>query len=124
MGSHRMGGHGPCEATEHACGHGAGAGGWGEACCPHHGMKKWMSPKVVIKVAVMKAKVELLSDRLKPRLEARMGEKLDQTAELIVEALMAKKQMKHAMWKQKLELRERFRELFWGDEEAEEEDED
>jgi hypothetical protein len=106
---------------EHACGPMEGHGGWhGGMGCPYHGAKKWMSPKFVIKIALMKAKVELLSDRLKPRIEAKMGDKMDEVADLIVEAMMSKKQMKHEMIKKKMELKERFREIFYGEEEEEE----
>ncbi len=91
--------------------------------CPEHGMmaRWWKSPKLVLKIALFKAKVHILEEKLRPKLEAELGADLDKVADAIVQAVVKKRRAKIEIMKQTFELKDKLKEIFFeGDEEEEE----
>ena len=88
--------------------HGGYGTGW------EHGDHKAMMWHVV-----RMARVELLKEKVKRKLEAVEGKKLDEMADLLVEARMELRKAKNEFWAKKMDLKEKMMEIF-SDGEAEE----
>ena len=61
---------------------------------------------------VHSAKMELIKEKMKKKLEAAKGKKLDQVAELFVDAMMDEYKDRAGTEKRKEELREKFASIF------------
>jgi ABC-type Zn2+ transport system substrate-binding protein/surface adhesin len=88
--------------------HGDDGKGWA------HGDHKTMMWHVV-----RMARVELLKEKVKKKLEAVEGKKLDEMADLLVEARMELRKAKREFWAKKMDLKEKMMEVF-SDGESEE----
>jgi hypothetical protein len=70
---------------------------------------------------VKMARAELLKEKIKKKLEAVEGKKLDEMADLLVEAKMEMRKARREFWKKKMEMKEKMWEIF-NEGEAEEEE--
>ena len=81
--------------------HGDDGKGW------EHGDRKAMMWHLV-----KEARAELLKEKIKKKLEAIEGKKLDEMAEMLVQARMELKKAKREFWKKKMEMKEKMMEIF------------
>ncbi|DAC72735.1 MAG TPA: hypothetical protein DSN98_03675 [Thermoplasmata archaeon] len=89
------------EETKENCGPDPYGRGW------EHGDHKAMMWHLV-----KEAKAELLKEKIKKRLEAVEGKKLDEIANMLVEAKMEMRKAKKEFWKKKMEMKEKMMEIF------------
>lgn len=107
-----------CGCGGHHCDKGMGTPEMGEKGCHQcQGRTEMMGPKMLMKKAMMEAMVKLLAERLEPKLEEQLGGKMDQVAEIMVQMMLAKRNAKVDLIKQKMLLRQQLRELLFGEEE-------
>lgn len=87
----------------------------------YHG-KSWEygDQKMMMLHLVKMAKIELLKEKIKKKLEATQGKKLDEIANILVEAKTEMHNAKKEFWKKKMEAKEKMMEIF-SVEEGEEE---
>jgi hypothetical protein len=79
-----------------------------EQChCGAHEDKMWMLMHIA-----KKAKMEIIKEKVKKKLEAAEGKQFDEVADMIVEAMLGKRDMMKGMIKKKKEMQERFEAIF------------
>jgi hypothetical protein len=89
------------EEMKENCGHGSYERNW------EHGDNKAMMWHLV-----NEAKAELLREKIKKKLELVEGKKLDEIANMLVEAKMEMRKAKKEFWKKKMEMKEKMMEIF------------
>jgi hypothetical protein len=98
------------ETHDHSCGSDMEHSSCG--CHGNHGGCEDTNPMEELKEAVHAAKKCLLKDKIKAKLEVRIGKKLDKMADLAVELLMGKWEMKSKMMEKKMGMMEKL-ESIW-----------
>ena len=103
------------ECESEGCGCSSGGCGCGQEqcdCSSDNCCEKGYDKIDMFMYLVHSAKMELVKEKMKKRLEAVKGKKLDQVAELFVEAVMEEWKGKAESEKRKEELREKFESIF------------
>ena len=83
-------------------------------CCGCHNCWDQMDSKTMMMNLVMKAKMELMKEKIKKKLEIMEGKKLDQMVDLLVEAKLSIQKANMDMMKNKEEMMEKFKDI-WGE---------